>query len=90
MLEARHVACRLQVRAQVDHVDEHLHVSLRLHAAAHQPERDQWLAILHDEGGDDRVERALARRDDVRAFRIEREQRPAIVQHEAIARHRHA
>ena len=59
---ARRVAGLLQAHAEVDHVHQDLHVPLRLHVAAHHAETQERRAILGDERGDDRVERALARR----------------------------
>src|SRR5438477_13134922 len=39
MAEARHVGRRLQVRAELEHVDEHLAMALCLHVAPHQLKR---------------------------------------------------
>jgi hypothetical protein len=50
----------LRVHAEVDQVDEDLHVALRLRRAAMTPKERKGLAVLRHEGGDDRVERALA------------------------------
>ena len=82
--EPRRVGRHLHVHAEIDQVDHVLRVRFGLDAAAHVAERHQRLAVLHHEAGDDRVERPLARRDDVRALRIERERRAAVVQHEAV------
>ena len=60
----------LHVHAVIDHVDEDLHMALRLHAAAHEAEGHPRFAVFHCEGGDDRVEGALARRVSVRMIRI--------------------
>ena len=66
---ARGVAGGLQVQVVVDEVDDDLHVALRLHVAAHHAEREPGLAVAQREGGDDGLERAPARRVDVRDAR---------------------
>ena len=90
MPRARRIAGFLQVHAEVDEVHDDLHVTLRLHAAAHDAERQPGLAVLGDEGGNDGVERPLARRVDVGVAVLEREQLAAILQDEAAAVGRHA
>ena len=84
--EPRHVACRLHVRAEIEHVHQHLHVALSLLVAAVLPGDEQRPAVLHHEHRRQRVVRALVSRDHVRALRIEREQPAAVVQDESIAR----
>ena len=66
MAPARGVAGFLHVHAEIDDVGQHLHMALRLHVAAHQAERQERLAVLHHEAGNDGLERPLARRIDVR------------------------
>jgi hypothetical protein len=88
--DARRVAGFLQVHAEVDQVDHDLHVALRLHRAAHHAEAEPRLAVFRHEGGNDRVERALARRVAVRAALLQHEQLAAILQDEAQPRRCHA
>ena len=54
MIDTRCVARLLQVHAEVEHVDDDLRMTLRLHRAAHESEADQWLAVLHNKGRNDR------------------------------------
>ena len=49
VVEARRVAGLLQVHAEVDEVDDDLHVALRLHVAAHHAEAHERLAVLRHE-----------------------------------------
>ena len=56
------IARLLEVHPEVDVVDQHLHLSLRLHGPAHDPESHPGLAVLHHESRDDGVERPLAGR----------------------------
>src|ERR1700694_1530482 len=70
VLPARGVARFLYIQAEVDLIGEDLHVTLRLHSAAHDAERLPRFAILHDESWNDGVKRALARRVNVGVLRI--------------------
>ena len=90
MLPARGVAGFLHIHAEIDLVDEHLHVALRLHRAAHEAEGFPRRAVLQHEAGDNRLERALARRVDVGVARFEGEEFAAILEGEAEAGHRDA
>ena len=72
----------LRRQAEVGDVGHELRVRLRLVPSAHDPEGDPRAVLLH-EPRDDRVERPLARRQRVRVVRLEREQRAAVLQHEA-------
>lgn len=81
---ARRVARGLQIEIVVDEVDDDLHVTLRLHVAAHQAEREPRLAVAQCERGNDGLERAASGPVLVRARR-EREEFAAILQHEAQA-----
>src|SRR5476651_2594611 len=56
---ARRIDGGLRVLAIVDDAAEDLHVTLRLHGAPHQAEGRDRLAVLGDEGRDDRVVRPL-------------------------------
>ena len=82
--EARRVGRHLHVHAEVDQVHHVLRVGFRLHGPAHVAEGHERQAILHHEAGDDGVERTLARRHNIRAARVERERRAAILEHEAV------
>ena len=83
--EAARLERLLDVEAVVGDVGDELRVRLRLVEAAHDAEADLHVALLH-ERRDDRVQRPLARRERVRVAVFEREQRAAVVQHEAGAR----
>ena len=73
--------------AVVDDAGDELGVRLRLVEPAHDAEPDLHVALLH-ETRNDGVQRALARRQHVRMSAFEREERPAVLQHEAgIRRH---
>jgi len=48
MPDARGVTGLLQVHAEIDDVQEHLGVPLRLHVAAHDTVDQEWLAVLRD------------------------------------------
>ena len=61
MLDTGVFAGLLHVHAEIKQIDQDLHVSLRLHVAAHDAEHELGFAVLGDHRRDDRVERALAR-----------------------------
>ncbi len=63
--DARRVAGFLEVHAEVDQVDQDLHLALGLGGAAHHPEGKPGLAVFGDEAGDDGVEGPLVRLVDV-------------------------
>ena len=90
VLDARRVTGLLQVHAEVEHVDQDLHVTLRLHRAAHHAEAQPRLAVLRGERGNDGVERTLARRVAVGMVLAQHELLAAVLQDEAQARRRHA
>src|SRR5438445_1102079 len=73
MGEARGIARRLRIGAQVDHVDEHLGMALCLLAAAPEAEGHQRLSVLDEKSGKKRLERPLAGPDHVGALWIEGE-----------------
>ena len=59
----------------------HLHVSLRLHRAAHHAEGHQRLAVaVHRKARNDGVERTLAARQRVRMIRIQRKTTAPVLQ----------
>jgi len=90
MVEARHVGRRLKIGAEIEEAHQRLRMSLRLHVAAHERDRHERRGILHDKSGGERVEGTFMRRDGVGALGIEREERAAIMQDEAIAWDRNA
>ena len=79
----------LRIELVIGQGDDHLHVALRLHEAAHHAERAEQGAIHAGEhAGNDRVVWAFARGRDVRMLRLEAEIVPAILEGEApAARH---
>src|SRR5262249_31302693 len=87
--EAGGVDRLLQVHAEHQEIEQQLRMTLRLHRAAHQAEahpRFVALAVglrigrrLRDETWNQRVERALPRRDRIRQPRLERESRAAVL-----------
>src|SRR5688572_28683551 len=85
---ARRVGRCLWVETQIDHVHQMRDMRVSLNRSLHVAHRQQRLAVLHDEAGDDGVERPFARRDPVGMRLIPGESRAAVMQHEAIARHR--
>ena len=88
VLHARMLAGLLHIHAEVEHVDQNLHMPLRLEVATHHAERQMWLAILRDERRDDCVERTLVRFQPIRVLGVESEQATPILQREAdVARH---
>src|SRR5689334_14845722 len=90
VLDARRVAGFLQVHAEIDQVHHDLDVALRLHVAAHHTEADPRLAVLRDEGRNDRVERTLAGLERVRVTFFQYEELAAILKDEAESGRRHA
>ena len=60
MTEPGRVAGLLHVHAEVDHVADHLRMTLGLHVAPHQAEAQPGLSVLGDKPRDDRVERPFA------------------------------
>src|SRR5688572_11756562 len=86
--EARRVDRGLHIHAEDEVIEQELHVSLRLHTAAHQPEAHVRLVAtsVHgagDEAWDERVERPFSGGDGIGQTGRERESRAAVVQREA-------
>src|SRR6266404_9838876 len=87
MLPARSITGFLHVQTKIDLVCEHLHVTLRLHAAAHDTECFPWFAIFHHETWNNGVKRTFARRVNIRVSWIHRKKFTTILKHEAEAGH---
>ena len=68
---------------KVDHVHQDLHVALRLHVASHHAETKPRLAVFGDHRGNDGVKGSFVRFQSIQMFVVKREQRPAVLQHEA-------
>src|SRR5438046_9462944 len=62
MLPARRVPGFLNVQTKINLVCEHLYMTLRLHAAAHDTESFPGFAVFHDKSRNDGVKRAFTRR----------------------------
>ena len=66
MTEARDLSGFLHVHAEVDQVEEHLDVPLRLHVSAHYAEREPRAAVLQNHRRNERVEWPFAGRELIR------------------------
>ena len=73
MFDARGFTGFLHVHAEVDQVDQHLHVALRLEISPHDAEHQVRPVVLGHHRGDDRVERAFVRLQAVEVFVVEGE-----------------
>jgi hypothetical protein len=58
---ARSIARSLRMLLMVNHATDGLHVTLRLHIATHNTKAHLWLALMHKEGWNDGMKRALVR-----------------------------
>src|SRR3982074_903800 len=87
MIEAGRITRGLQIRAEIDHVNQNLQVPLRLHTPSHESKRHKGLTFLHHERRDDRLERSLSRRDHIRTSGSQREQGTAVLENEAVLRY---
>lgn len=72
-LESGSIQSFLRIHAEVDGVQQHLQVTLRLHEAAHYAERADCLAILAQEAGDNGVVSLLAGLQEVVLGGVQRE-----------------
>lgn len=84
----RRVERTLRIHAKHEHVEQHLHVALRLHEPAHDAIARVQAAVagVCEHGGDDGVVRALPGREDVGGVgRVQREVGAAVLQGEAAA-----
>ena len=77
------VAGLLHVHAEIDDVHQHLHVSLRLHVSAHQPEAQPRFPVLGDEGGDDGVEGSFVGFESIEVSVVQGEELASILQAES-------
>ena len=89
-LEARCVGRRLRILAVVGQPHHHLRMPLRLHRTAHQAEAHNRRAVPHQETGDNRLERALARADAIGMSLLQHKARAPVLQADSRARHDHA
>src|SRR6266705_7144648 len=87
MLPARSVPGFLHVQTKIDLVREHLYMTLRLHAAAHDAKCFPRFAVFHHETRNDGVKRALAGRVNIRVSRIHGKKFTTILKHKAEAGH---
>src|SRR5713101_8280297 len=77
--ESRCFQCSLDVHSEVDDIRNELGVRLRLIPSAHDSKTNPHVSLLQ-ESRDDRVERSLARRENIRVLRIEAEKRAAVLE----------
>ena len=70
----------LRIKTEINIVHYDLNMSLRLHVSSHDPERTDWLSVLHQEAWYDRVICALSGSQAVDIIRIKREIRTAVLQ----------
>src|SRR3954470_14971908 len=80
---ARLIERGLGIEAAIDEVGDDLQMALGLHVSPHDAERPEQRAIAQQQDRDDRVVRALARREPVGMAVLEREAVPAVVQRDA-------
>src|SRR5438046_4474025 len=83
MLPSGRVPCFLNVQTKINLVCEHLYMTLRLHAAAHDTESFPRFTVFHHESGNNGVKRSFTRRVNIRVLRVHREKFSAIVKHES-------
>src|SRR6266705_2059317 len=83
MLPAGRVPGFLDVQTKINLVCEHLYMTLRLHAAAHDTESFPRFTVFHHESGNEGVKRAFTRRVNIRVLRVHREKFSAILKHES-------
>ena len=88
--QARRIARLLEVHAEIDQVDQDLHMRLWLHRPTHNAETQPGLAVFGNECRDDGVERAFARLEAVGMALFKAEQLTAVLQVEAEAGRYHA
>ncbi len=77
------VACVLNVHSMVNHVGNHLRVTLGLHIAPHHTEAEPGLTLFGHEARDDRMERSFVSLEPVGMFGVECEQTAAVLQGKA-------
>ena len=79
VVETDRVARFLQIHSQIEEIDQHLSMALRLHVAAHHAKGHQGLAVLGHEGRNDGVKGALARLEAIGVPRLQREATAAVL-----------
>src|ERR1700685_4594070 len=79
--ESRRIQRALHVHTVIDNIRDKLGMRLRLIPAAHNAESDSHIALLH-ESRDNRMDRPLAARQNIRMVLIEREKTAAVLQRE--------
>src|SRR5262249_27157693 len=87
MLPPGRVPGFLDVQTKINLVCEHLYMTLRLHAAAHDTECFPRFAVFHHESGNNGVKWTFPRRVNIRVLRVHREKFSAILKHESQTRH---
>src|SRR6478609_7858596 len=87
MLPAGRVAGFLHIQTKINLVCEHLYVTLRLHAAAHDTESFPRFTVFHHESWNNGVKRTLTGRVNIRVLWVHREKLAAILKHESETRH---
>src|SRR4029077_297155 len=87
MLPAGRVPGFLHIQTKINLVCEHLYVTLRLHADAHDTESFAGFAVFHFESWNNGVKRALTRCVNIRMLWVHREKLATILKHEPQAGH---
>src|SRR5437588_2705382 len=70
----------LSIHAEIDNIDQHLRMTLRLHVTAHHAKRKKWFSVFQNQRRDECVERSLSWFDTIRMLRIQFKQRTPVVQ----------
>ena len=78
-LPARRVERLLRVQTPVNHIHDELHVGLRLHIAAHNPEGTQGFTVLGEETRNNGVIRTLHAGKPIRVLGIKPEIEAAVI-----------
>src|SRR6476659_4696800 len=87
MLPAGRIPGFLNVQTKINLVCEHLYMTLRLHATAHDTESFPRFAVFHHESWNNRVKRALTGRVDICMLWVHRKKLTAILKHKSKTRH---
>ena len=65
MKKTRSITRFLQIHPEICNIDQHLHMTLRLHTATHETVTHKGLISLHQKRGNDGVKRSLTRGVDI-------------------------